>query len=136
MFAAGDGHTLFAVLEGSGPDDGTGPVYLLASSDGGTTFTVRSRVVPSAAAATFYDLAMDARGHGRMTLYSSDDTDDAHPRGYYHYTTQDGGKTWTGPRHEADTLSEADSSDSDDLDDTLKAIDQQPLTDGTQQAMR
>jgi hypothetical protein len=83
--------------------DRAAEVALLHSTDAGKTWQVGLLRKPCPDCA-FADLAMSREGRGRITLALEVDCKDD-PKlksGYYHFRTQDGGKTWAGPVFEPD----------------------------------
>lgn len=90
---------MFAVLDNQIESPGW-DLVILASSDGGRTWTLRSTLRKVCYYAGFHDFVMDRKGRGRLTILLNDDYHDDITEGLYHYRTSDGGCTWTGPEHE------------------------------------
>jgi len=75
-------------------------LVILASSDGGQTWELRSTLRKVCYYAGFHDFVMDRNGKGRLTILLDDDYTDNIKAGLYHYRTTDAGYTWTGPEYE------------------------------------
>lgn len=94
---------LIAVLEWRVESPGH-ELVLVASDDGGRTWVERSRLQKPHYMSEASELVLDARGQGRLTIELVDCADCGIPRGLYHYRTIDGGRTWSEPEHEPNTL--------------------------------
>jgi Neuraminidase (sialidase) len=89
-----------------------GKILLLAhSTDGGKTWHVTAIHKPFDTG-DYDSFCMDKTGRGRVTVYVTGDRKRrgrARARaGFYHIRTTDGGKTWSAPEHEPDSLDPAD----------------------------
>jgi hypothetical protein len=95
----------FAILqfavEGPGQD-----LDIIHSTDGGRTWSMLASVTMPHYWAAFAGFRMERNGRGELTVRYDDDNESV-PRGYYHYHTADGGRTWHGPQLAADDLTEA-----------------------------
>jgi hypothetical protein len=88
-------------------DDNQPEIVIAHSTDSGDTLQIASIPKPLKVA-VFDSFCMDAKGHGRLSLYVYRDQAKLHQAGYYNYRTIDGGKNWTGPEHELDGMLPAD----------------------------
>jgi hypothetical protein len=115
-------HELFAWLD----DASASRAWQLTvwhSTDAGLTWQTLAAVKKPTNAAEFAGFVMAANGAGRLSMHLDDDTDNL-GHGYYHYSTADGGKNWTGPTFEADDIVEADPQAEDDaIGDAMKSAE-------------
>src|SRR5256885_1360883 len=112
---------IWGVLDASLDDDQ--PDLLLAhSTDGGATFVLSALGKPDAAA-EYDSFCIGPGGSGRVTLYRYPDPEEknASKPGFYHYRTNDGGKTWSKPEFEPDVMWPARDVPDDDQPPTNKA---------------
>ncbi|MHC4800118.1 MAG: beta propeller repeat protein, partial [Planctomycetota bacterium] len=94
---------MFAVLDNQIEDPGW-DLVILASSDGGQTWKLRSTLRKVCYYAGFHDFVMDHKGRGRITILLGDDYTDDIKAGLYHYRTTDAGYTWASPEYEPNYL--------------------------------
>ncbi len=96
---------LWGVLDAS-TDDKQLDLVLVHSTDAGSTLALTSIPKPHPAA-VFDSFCMDKDGHGRVSMYVYRDQARLKHAGYYHYRTNDGGKTWSAADHEPDAMTPA-----------------------------
>jgi hypothetical protein len=125
--AISGGKELWGILDVSG-ENRAAQLTLVRSVDEGMSWQYYAAVKKPVNDAEYAGFAMAADGKGRLSVHLDDDTDGiAH--GYYHYTTTDGGKHWTGPTFEGDDILQADSlNDVDTLEEAIKNAEAGPAT--------
>jgi hypothetical protein len=97
-------------------------ILLVHSTDAGETFQIQSLAKPSRQA-DYDSFCMDARGHGRLSVYLDAANDKSAKPGFYHYRTTDGGRTWSSAEYEPDATAPADDvPDEDQPDEPAKPV--------------
>ena len=96
---------VWGVLDASLDDDQPDLVFA-HSTDGGATFALSSLQKPNASA-DFDSFCIGPDHKGRVTVYLSGDAGPGEKTfrpGFYHFRTNDGGKTWSSPQYEPDAM--------------------------------
>ena len=88
-------------------DDQQGDLVLVHSTDSGKTMSLVSLPKPRPTC-QFDSFCMDKNGHGRVSVYVDRTKTRLSHAGYYHYRTEDDGKTWTAAQFEPDAMVPAD----------------------------
>lgn len=93
-----DGSELFAVLdcEVAGPSS---ELQIILSNDNGTTWALGGSVRKPYRFAILSDVSMRAGASGSLTVWLDEDYGTGHPPGYYSYSTDDGGQSWSEPTY-------------------------------------
>jgi hypothetical protein len=116
---------IWAILDLAG-DAKAWQLTLLRSTDNGLSWQFFSAVKKPSNAAIYAGFALAKNGQGRLSMHLEEETD-GHPKGYYHYRTTDGGKTWAGPTAEPNHVEEADTFEpTDSLPDAIKKVESIP----------
>jgi len=99
-------------------------ILLVHSTDAAVTWNVS--VINKPFDTGEYDsFAMDKSGRGRLTIYLTPAKKHPGRAGFYHFHTADGGKTWSSPDHESDSLNPADDVPTDEDPPPLKSTPMQ-----------
>ena len=114
-------HEIWGIFDNA--DSNAPQLSLIRSVDGGATWQYQVAVKKPHPDADYEGFALAGNGEGRLSMHLDEDSGGV-AHGTYHYRTTDGGKTWMGPRIEADDAVAADDvGDLGNITDVIRAID-------------